>query len=552
MKPSLMEKMLPVAAGGIFFLLLDDILGPLYTVGLAVAMLPITAYCKRLGGKKLPHRRIIAAVFGVVLFGISSLTADIIDMLAWSGISPSQVEIGEIFLTTDPNPLGKGRWYANGHLNCVESADVRSEAHGRITVYGKGPLPAGGIGMHLSVRGELHYSSDLTTGTPLIFDTDSILQGGWTYPAFEERYRLIHRITRRLSLMEVDMANFLSALLLGRRTDTGTALMRHFRDVGCIHLLALSGFHVGLIALALRFLSLPLIGHRAASCLSALGAVAFLLLAGPRSSLVRAVLMYLLWTTDSLRGRKNAAWAYLASAFVIQTVFCPWVTHSVSFRLSYAALAGLLGPGTTWMRLLRRRLPVMISGAVGAGLGAQAATLPIVCAAFGIWRPIGLVASPILTPLVAWSMAAGFGILVTGETGAAVLLDGLLWRIYKLMETVSEFLSCVPGIVLHGPFPWLTAALGIILPLILSRRIRHERTSLFEPRLPSLNPRIPGKQGLGPSKEMGTEFPHQQRSSGENSQTPRYPTRPSYLGNRSRPRCHEPEHPDGRSTFNGL
>ncbi|MDT8298848.1 MAG: ComEC/Rec2 family competence protein, partial [Spirochaetaceae bacterium] len=455
---------------------------------------------------------------------------------------------------SDPSHLGKGRWYAYGRLNSVESSELRCEAHGRITLYGSGPLPAGGMGMSLAVRGTLSFSTDQTGRTPLLFSADSIHQGqcSWAHPAFEVRYRLISRVTRRLSLMDVDMANFLSALLLGRKTDTGSALMRRFRDVGCMHLLALSGFHVGLIALALRFLSLPLIGYRAASCLSAIGAAVFLILVGPRPSLVRAVLMYLLWTTDTLRGRKTAAWAYLASAFVIQTVFCPWVTNSVSFLLSYAALAGLLGPGTVWMRLLRRHLPVVVSGAFGAGLGAQVATLPIVCTVFGIWRPIGLAAAPILTPLVAWTMAAGFGALVAGETGVTVIFHSILNCIYGVMEAVSGLLSCVPGIALQGPFPWLVAAVGIILPFILSWRIRHERTFPFEPRLPSLNSGIPGKPGSGASEEMGTEFSHQQRSPGENTQTPRYPTRPSYLGNRPRSRRHESEHPEHRSASDGL
>jgi competence protein ComEC len=554
MKQSLIEQMLPVAAGGVFFLLLDDVLGTSGAAFLVAAVMPILAVSGWFEWKRHLDRRVFGLVLGVALFGLSSFTADMIDMAAWSGITPGNVEMGQIFLTSDPVPLGKGRWYAYGRLNSVESSEIRCEAHGRITVYGGGPLPAGGMGMSLAVRGTLSFLTDQTGRTPLVFSADSIDQGqgSWKYPAFEARCRLISRMTRRLSLMDVDMANFLSALLLGRKSDTGSALMRRFRDVGCMHLLALSGFHVGLIALALRFLSLPLIGYRAASCLSAVGAAAFLILAGPRPSLVRAVLMYLLWTMDTLRGRKTAAWAYLASAFVIQTVFCPWVTNSISFLLSYAALAGLLGPGTAWMRLLRRRLPVVISGAFGAGLGAQAATLPIVCTAFGIWRPIGLAAAPILTPLVAWTMAAGFGALVAGETNFAVIIHSILNRIYGVMEAVSGWLSCVPGIVLQGPFPWLVAAVGIILPLILSRRIRYERTSPIEPRLPSLNSRIPGKPGSGSSEEMGTEFSHQQGSPGENTQPPGYPTPPPCLGNRTRPRRHESEHSEHRSASDGF
>lgn len=559
MRLSLLELAPPAAMGGVFFLVSDSFLWisnlqSIPVVLLSACIAPVLAvlgfiFVRRFN-KKIPLTALLTLIGAGFCAAFAAVgTSRLIDRAASSGIQPEMIRFATVSLSSDPRPLSQGRWIAEGHLKETESEHLQACARGRVTIFGRGTTDTLGSGRVVELEGRLTRNKADSGDTPFIFSCEYFEEGVWESKLQEIRHGFAAELERRLTSASPDTGSFMTALLLGRKTDPGSPVMRRFRDSGCIHLLALSGFHVGLIALAMRTLLKPLTGFAAASVLSAVGAVAFLFLTGIRPSLLRAVLMYLLWTHDALRGRKLNPLAYLSTAFIIQILLFPGSAYNLSFQLSYSALAGLAVGGKAYTCLLQRYLPGKVAAALGAGFGAQCLTLPWVASAFGVWRPVGILAAPILTSMTSAAMAFGSVRLFFGSGSVAGLyLNRYLNSLVRLIDLTASPFARVSAVEVPVGLTWLIASAGTILPLILIRSIHRERLSDTESRFPSLHPSLPGQPGAGSAQEMGAELSHQPGSQSKNHFTPRSRSGTQCLGNRPGFGRHELKH-TGRRFF---
>jgi competence protein ComEC len=108
-----------------------------------------------------------------------------------------------------------------------------------------------------------------------------------------------------------------------------------------------------------------------------------------------------------LTGSRPHLLEILCAAFLLHLAVQPAAVASLSFRLSYLALAGiaLVTPGI--LRFLRPWLPAGVAAPLAAGLGAQAAGAPLVLSVFGQIAPFGIVAALVVGPLLAVLMGGG-------------------------------------------------------------------------------------------------------------------------------------------------
>ncbi len=384
-----------------------------------------------------------------------------------------------------------------------------------------------------------------------MFFADSWELRGWQRGLHKARYRLFAGLEgvlgRALSSVSPDIYAVMSILLLGKRVDSGFPLLRAFRGAGCLHLLALSGFHVGLIALFFRTLLKPVLGYTASSLVSLAAAVFFLILVGGGPSLIRAVLLYALWTLARLRHRHVRGFNQLCLVFLIHFILRPADVSALSFQLSYAALAGILTSGRSLAFLLQRRFSRSAAVVAGAGFGAQMFTLPLVVVNFGVWRPVGLLAAPLLTPFLGMSMLGGvllcvFEILMPGS--AVVLRTaGLLEKLLQAETAAAVFFARVPGIPMSIMWSWLLAVSAAIMPLLAVWRKHYEKPACIESRFPRLNPLSAGEPQSGSAKTLGAEFPDKQGGPGENPFPSGCGGRSDGVGNWRRPGGHEPASP---------
>ena len=257
-------------------------------------------------------------------------------------------------------------------------------------------------------------------------------------------------------------AALLLALLLGDRHHLRAEEVEAFRRAGALHLLALSGLHVGLVyALAAavgRGLATAgmLVAPRWQRAWVALAAVVgvgavflYVELAGARPSLARATAMLALGRLAAGVGRRPRSLNVLALSAIVVVVTDPTAVRDLSFQLSYASLAGILLIGPWIARRLPAWLPPALSSAVGMAVGAQVATLPLVLAVFGRVHPIGMLSGLVLVPYTALFLWLGIACVALAElTGGALqpLTHYLLHLLYSGLTMLNDLFGQAPGI----------------------------------------------------------------------------------------------------------
>ncbi len=143
----------------------------------------------------------------------------------------------------------------------------------------------------------------------------------------------------------------------------------------------------------------------------------YLFVAGPLPALARAVVMLVVGGAARLADRDDEPLNLLALSGIVIVAVDPFAAATLSFQLSYLALAGMLTLGPALARSLHGRVPRPVAAALGASVGAQLATLPVVLLSFGAWYPSGILAALLLVPLVTVLPVAWTGLARTVSPG---------------------------------------------------------------------------------------------------------------------------------------
>ena len=295
---------------------------------------------------------------------------------------------------------------------------------------------------------------------------------------------LRHRIADRLiEAAGEERGGLLAALVLGSAVVPVPPEVREaFRASGLSHALAASGFHLTVLLGVVTALGRPL-GRVSRLALAGGAMVAFLLLAGPQGSVVRAVLMGAVALLALESGRRARPLPLLLATVVTMLWIQPAWLRDVGFQLSVVATAGLLITATPLEETIARRLPEgrdgqpgwarrILAPALAVPLAASLWTLPLQLLHFGVVPlyavPANLAAGPLLTPLTLAAMAmAAMALLAPGLLGLMVLVVGPLAR---LLLAIARGFSGLPMAQWQTgrPMPLLVGVFALaLLPLLL-------------------------------------------------------------------------------------
>ena len=282
-----------------------------------------------------------------------------------------------------------------------------------------------------------------------------------------------------------DVRGVVTAMLIGDRAETPPRTERAFRDAGTLHLMAVSGLHVGLLSL-LIYATLILAGVQRRTVLTVL---LFLLplyaaLCGGRPSVVRAVLMAAVVILGLRRGLTGHAMNGLGVAALALLGHSPWNALDVGFQLSFGATLAIIAAfrpadpaDVPWDPAPRWR--TWILAPLGVTLASQLATFPIVAWHFGrvvfggllVAVPAGLLAGPVLGLGFVWLALAGTGLPGDAAGWLLALSTGTLIRLSEWGAGLSFGAFPVARPELWWLAVWLVLA-AAILKLRGRRRIR--------------------------------------------------------------------------------
>ena len=326
--------------------------------------------------------------------------------------------------------------------------------------------PRGAANAHGFDRGRW-YVRDRIAATGYVVRGEQLPDG--TPAALVDRAR--EALRERLRALPLVNGGVLAALTLGDSAAIPRHELARFRRTGTMHLLVISGLHVGVVTAFGFFagraagLLAGLPGKASGVILALLAAGGYVLVAGAGLSLVRAFAMAAAGMAALLAGRLVAPSAVVAYALTVVLVFDPMAPLAAGFWLSFGAVAVLVG-----FFAPRRGSRSWVGSAVRAQLAIAFVFTPATVSLTGLVHPLGvpvnLIAVPLVTLLVVPLALAGVALL--GTAAGPWLLVGadycvaLLRQVLALADEVEPFY-----VADSGPWLWwcVVGAAACLLPV---------------------------------------------------------------------------------------
>lgn len=252
-----------------------------------------------------------------------------------------------------------------------------------------------------------------------------------------------------------DELSVLQALSIGDKSGLDRDLRAAYRESGAMHLLALSGLHVGLVYALLDWLLRPLGGGRPVRLLRSLSILGFLwiyaVITGLSASISRAVLMITFYEVSGLLSGDRDALSALAGRALLLMLFRPESPRDIGFQLSYTAVLSilLLHPRLSGLLQTRSRLLRRVWELLCVSLCCQATCGVLAWLYFGSFPRYFLLTALLAVPLTtlilytsaATFAAAGLSSLISGASWLSSATSAVLTWLLHLLNTLIRLIA---------------------------------------------------------------------------------------------------------------
>ena len=250
-----------------------------------------------------------------------------------------------------------------------------------------------------------------------------------------------------------DAGSIVEAMTIGRKANLSKDTHNTYAEAGLSHLLALSGFHVGIIVMMIQVFFLKNLLSLRWQWVSNLLIIATLwgyaLLTGLSPSLVRATTMFSILSLSQSVSCESLSPNSCALAFFIMLCINPFYLHDIGFQLSFIAVGaiGILGKRLVNLCTSSSHLIhyVWLITIVATALISSLFTAPLVAHYFGRFTLIAPISNLVLFPLVyllLWTSILWCAFLWCDPINS-LLTDLLNWTV-TTMSTLAERLSSLP------------------------------------------------------------------------------------------------------------
>jgi len=289
-----------------------------------------------------------------------------------------------------------------------------------------------------------------------------VLDRGQGFKPLQLIYSLRERLSASLArALPEPQGSLAQAILLGLRGNIPDSLYAAFSRTGTAHLLAISGLHISIIIAMLLSFGILVFGrqHSIYIWLTLVLMWLYAMLAGMHPPIIRAAIMGSLFLMAEYLGKQRSAIIALAFAAAVMVGIQPYVLWSVSFQLSFLAMAGLVllypyfqewgRKGVASLFGTRERIAAacsMITDGFAATLAAIVAVGPLIAYNFGVVSLVALPATffslPALPFIIVTAVLVAFvGLLVSL---VAQILGWLSWLFLSYLLFVVQGFDALP------------------------------------------------------------------------------------------------------------
>lgn len=298
-----------------------------------------------------------------------------------------------------------------------------------------------------------------------------ILSAGHGSPFVARAYALRHWVERTLARdleNEPQLAGLIQSMVLGSRGESMEATKALFQATGTMHLFAVSGMNVAMLAAIAHGLLLALgLSRRWIAALVIPLLWVYCYATGLTQSSLRATVMATVFFAGVLAGRFSLSWNTLGAAALALVAWNPGTLFTAGFQLSFVMVALLLLfvpplqrrldtwaapdpflPRILWSPALKARTQALRigSGALAVSTLAWIGSTPLMIHFFHFWSPASVPAN-ILAAFLAWLMLiVGLASVLAGTVwqGLAVIFNNANWLIAKGLLIIISAIASIP------------------------------------------------------------------------------------------------------------
>ena len=284
-----------------------------------------------------------------------------------------------------------------------------------------------------------------------------------------ERFRDLIRQTILDKAPETE-GKIIQAMILGDQKEIPKDVMEKFNRTGTTHIIAISGFNIGIVAFFSLFVVRLLLKSSEylllrwnlvliSTLFSIVIVIFYTFIAGLGISVIRACIMVVIFMAAILIHREGDLYNTLALAAFFILIISPYSLFDISFQLSFVAVASLL---FLTPRLANLLSPILVSDSISptrekrllntlkkafhavslfffASLSATIGTLPLILFYFNRLSLVTLVANMIVVPILG-VIAIPFCLLIVIAVPISPWLTDIIIQISALLVRISLYL----------------------------------------------------------------------------------------------------------------
>lgn len=297
------------------------------------------------------------------------------------------------------------------------------------------------------------------------------------------------KLKERFSALGSPTSDFLIAFLLGDRKGLPEEIYPAFQYTGTVHIIAISGLNIGIIIFILLVV-LKIIGFRRnlRFVITMIFLLLYSLITGMQASVVRAVIMGMIFLLSYMVEREYHIYNSLALAALIILALWPWQVFDIGFQLSFTSvisivclypkiMASLTSVWQARLPKLKNRFASFALASFVVSLSASIGVAPMVAYYFGIVSIVSLLANVVVVAFMPPIIAGGFLYLLlsyclpvfAGWVACALeaVICGLLWTTIFFKQVPYAYFFVEPfGVYI------LFVYYGALLLWLNRRRIR--------------------------------------------------------------------------------
>lgn len=289
-----------------------------------------------------------------------------------------------------------------------------------------------------------------------------------------------------------DIVGIAEALLIGYKEDLDKDLVQSYSNAGVVHIIAISGLHLGLIYVLLVWIfnRLPYVkNQRFLKVIFVLGILwLFSLLTGASASVLRSAVMFTCIVIGKSYFKQSSIYNSLAASAFILLCFDPFFLWDVGFQLSYLAVIGIVALQQPIAKLLyiKNKWLAQIWGMLSVTIAAQLFTFPICLFYFHQFPNLFFITNLLAVPLSTIILFAELFLISVSFIPLLCSITGIItgWLIW-LMNTSIDFCNKIPFSLTDNIYATLYTSLALYAAIIFliywlqSRKKRYLNYAIF-------------------------------------------------------------------------